>query len=220
MYSAAIDPAPDKVGFALLHDEKVIVSVNCAMKGRAASALSSFVLDELAKAGVAVQDIDRWSVGAGPGSFTGLRQAAALVSGWCFGRDSVLRRCVPGAVALAAAAHPADGDVVTCIYDGRNKEVLYYNVKYSAGDYIPTEEYGVLNAVQAEEFFSAFQGRAICFSSELEAVKKVVSGDVKLLTAETAAPEVLAQIKSVAFDNDLTRLVYIRPAVYLPEVKG
>ena len=220
MYSAAIDPAPDKAGFALLQDDKVIVSVHCAMKGRAASALSSFVLDELAKAGVAVQDIERWSVGAGPGSFTGLRQAAALVSGWCFGRENVLRRCVPGAVALAAAAHPADGDIVTCIYDGRNREILYYNVKYSAGDYIPTDEYGVLNAEQAAEFFPAFQGKVICFASELEAVKKIVPANVGLLTAETAAPEVLAQIKSVAFDNDLTSLVYIRPAVYLTENKG
>ena len=50
MYSAAIDPAPDKVGFALLRDGEVVTSVNCAMKGRAASALSKFVLDELAKA--------------------------------------------------------------------------------------------------------------------------------------------------------------------------
>ena len=220
MYSAAIDPAPDKVGFSLLCDDKVIVSVNCAMKGRAASALSSFILDELAKAGVAVQNIERWSVGAGPGSFTGLRQAAALVAGWCFGRENVLRRCVPGAVALAAAAEPADGEVVSCIYDGRNKEVLYYNVKCSAGDYIPTDEYGVLNAEQAEEFFAGFNGKAICFSSELDAVKKIIPESVDLLTADTAAPEVLAQVKSVAFDNDLTRLVYIRPAVYLPEMKG
>ena len=220
MYSAAIDPAPDKVGFALLRDGEVIVSVNRAMKGRAASGLSSFVMEELAEAGVAVQDIERWSVGSGPGSFTGLRQAAALVAGWCFGRENVLRRCVPGAVALAAAAEPLDGDVVSCIYDGRNKEILYYNVKYSGGDFIPTDEYGVLNAQQAEDFFSALQGKAICFASELETVKKIVPESVKLISVEKSSPEVLAQIKSVDFDNDLTRLVYIRPAVYLPENKG
>lgn len=220
MYSAAIDPAPDKVGFALLRDDEVITSVNCAMKGRAASALSKFVLDELAKAGVAVQDIERWSVGSGPGSFTGLRQAAALVAGWCFGRENVLRRCVPGAVALAAAAAPEEGEVVSCIYDGRNKEVLYYNVKFSGGDYIPTDEYGVLNSIQASEFFDSFSGKAICFASELDAVKKIIPESVELLSAVTAAPEVIAQVKSVDFDNDLTRLVYIRPAVYLTENKG
>ena len=220
MYSAAIDPAPDKVGFALLRDGEVVTSVNCAMKGRAASALSKFVLDELAKAGVAVQDIERWSVGAGPGSFTGLRQAAALVSGWCFGKEKVLRRCVPGAVALAAAAEPADGEVISCIYDGRNKEILYYNVKFSGGDYIPMDEYGVLNSLQASEFFATFKGKAICFASELETVRKIVPEKLELLTAENSAPEILAQIKSVDFDNDLTRLVYIRPAVYLTENKG
>ena len=218
MYSAAIDPAPDKVGFSLLCDDKVIVSVNCAMKGRAASALSSFILDELAKAGVAVQDIERWSVGAGPGSFTGLRQAAALVAGWCFGRENVLRRCVPGAVALAHAANPNDGDEICCVYDGRNKEILYYNIVFKDGDYYDTGKSGVLNSEQAVQYFSENKfARTICFSGEYDAIAKIVPDGLEISKTDTADTSVLARVKSIAYNNDLTDLVYIRPAVYIAE---
>lgn len=217
MFSAAIDTAPGMAGFSLLKDGECITDIVWSMKGRDASKLSGFILDELAKHGVSLHDIDFWSVGSGPGSFTGLRQAAAMVAGWCFGRENVKSRCVPGAIALAAAARPEDGSEICCVYDGRNKEILYYNILFKDGDYHDTGKSGVLNSEQAEQFFREHEfAGTVCFSGEYEAIAKIIP-DVDIQKIDAADASTLAKVRSIAFDNDLTRLVYIRPAVYITE---
>ena len=218
MFSAALDTAPGMAGFALLKDSEVIVNAVWSMKGREASKLSGLILDELEKHNVSLNDISCWSVGSGPGSFTGLRQAAALVSGWCFGREDVKKRCVPGAVALAHAANPNDGDEICCVYDGRNKEILYYNIVFKDGDYYDTGKSGVLNSEQAVQYFSENKfARTICFSGEYDAIAKIVPDGLEISKTDTADTSVLARVKSIAYNNDLTDLVYIRPAVYIAE---
>ena len=217
MYSAALDTTPGMAGFALMNGEKLVLNVNFPVKGRDASKLSSLIIDELKKCSVSLEDISFWSVGSGPGSFTALRQAAALVSGWCFGRNSVKTRCIPGAAALAAEASPADGEEVCCIYDGRNKEILYYNILFKDGDYHDTGKSGVLNQAQASVFFDGYTAKTVCFVGEYEAVSKIIPENINVVQAEKSDASVLCRIKTVPFDNDLTRLVYIRPAVYITE---
>ena len=217
MYSAALDTTPGMAGFALMQNDVLVSSINFPLKGREASKLSSFILEELAEHGVSLEDISMWSVGSGPGSFTGLRQAAALVSGWCFGRKDVKSRCIPGAAALAAEAHPDEGEEVCCIYDGRNKEILYYNILFKDGDFHDTGKSGVLNKVQAEEFFSGCTAKKICFAGEYDAVAKVIPENMDIIQAEKSDASMLCRIKTVAYDNDLTDLVYIRPAVYISD---
>ena len=214
MYEAAIDPAPDRVSIALKKDGSILIHKHCAMRGRDSSSLADFVEKTFAEFGVKIGEVSKWSVGSGPGSFTGLRQAAALVAGWCFGRDSVEKRCVPGAVAMAAAAFtaPEEGLKVTTLYDGRNSEILYYELEYRDGSWASTGNTGVLNMDQAKD--CPFLKQALsCYDWELERIRKIVP-DLGIATAVEGDAAALIDVKTPEYDGDLTRLVYIRPAVY------
>ena len=93
----------------------------CALAVRATH--SETVLDEvarlLARAGIEAPDIQRIVVGAGPGSFTGVRIAAALGKGWCHARDVPLYAYS----SLRAVAASAGGERVCALFDARRGEV-------------------------------------------------------------------------------------------------
>lgn len=215
MYSAVIDPAPDHAAFALLDDDKIIAIERRPMRGRDAAALPVFILETLKTHNVDFSAVKRWTVGSGPGSFTGLRLVAALVSAWSLGKDDVKTRSVPGAVALGAMLKLAPGEKAGVLYDGRNREILYFGVEGLPGnDLKPTGETAVLNAEQAAEFFASRRERLAMFSSEGKAIKLILPEDVNVESFEYADTARLALTEAQDFDNDLTRLVYIRPAVY------
>lgn len=215
MYSAVIDPAPDHAAFALLKDDQIIAVERRPMRGRDAAALPVFILETLKNHNVDFSAVKRWTVGSGPGSFTGLRLVAALVSAWSLGKDDVKTRSVPGAVALGAMLQLAPGEKAGVLYDGRNHEILYFGVEGLPGnDLKPTGETAVLDTEQAAEFFASRRERLAMFTSESKAIRQILPEDVKVESFEYADTARLALTEAQDFDNDLTRLVYIRPAVY------
>lgn len=215
MYSAVIDPAPDHAAFALLKDDQIIAVERRPMRGRDAAALPVFILETLKNHDVDFSAVKRWTVGSGPGSFTGLRLVAALVSAWSLGKDDVKTRSVPGAVALGAMLQLAPGEKAGVLYDGRNREILYFGVEGLPGnDLKPTGETAVLDTEQAAEFFASRRERLAMFTSESKAIRQILPEDVKVESFEYADTARLALTEAQDFDNDLTRLVYIRPAVY------
>ena len=217
MYRAVIDPAPDHVAFALLKDSELLLLERRPMRGRDAAALPVFILDALKSRGVSLPEVKEWTVGSGPGSFTGLRLVSALVSAWCLGKEDVRSRNVPGAVALAGMLKLAPGEKAGAVYDGRNHEILYFGVTgLENGDAAPTGETAVLNREQAQEFFASRTGeRLAVFSGEADAVQAILPPGVDPERFEYSDTVLLARTGVQAFDNDLTKLVYIRPAVYV-----
>lgn len=216
MYSGVIDPAPDHVVFAVFEDGRPLAVERRPMRGRDAATLVPFVEETLKKCGLALDDVKRWTAGSGPGSFTGLRLIAALVQGWCMGKSDTLCRNVPGALALAGMLKPAPGTEAGALYDGRNKELLFFGIKCDEnGQLMPSGKTAVLNRETAEAFFAADPMPLALFSSEEENIRKILPAGIEVKSFASSDPALLDQADYREYDNDLTSPVYIRPAVYL-----
>ena len=182
------------------------------MQPRDASQMPDFVASELQKCGLTLSDVPRWSFGSGPGSFTFLRVAAALGAGWAAANEKIRFRCLPGALALAKAMHPAAGERVGVIYDGRNRELLCFMVENADGKLRPTGEELILNAPDAQTYFAANTVRLAAFAKDAPALETLLA-DVDLKFAVLEADMSAFDDSDAAFDNDADKMVYIRPAV-------
>lgn len=212
-FDAVLDSAAGVAYLAVFDGEKKRFASSAQMRGREAAKLPVWVEGELEKHALKLADIGRWTVGAGPGSFTGLRLAAALVAGWCYGKAGSCR-AVPGVLGMAAAAGIAPGGKIGCLYDGRNHEIICCMVSSDVSGHLSLDgEPQILNAEAAAKFLNSEpELRLAAFAAELDAVRKIVP-EAKIIPVET--PELAALENSgVPFDDDVTRLVYIRPAVY------
>ena len=210
MLHGVMDPQPGSFGFALFDGDRELVKTSCPMHGRDAAVLPEFVEAQLAQINLKLSDVKRWTVGSGPGSFTFLRVVAALAAGWKFADPEMDFRCVPGALALAGATGETACGV---LYDGRNKEILYFGAVKRNGAWESSGETAVLNAPLAEEFFASRpQEKLVCFECEKSAIEAIIPASI---TVEAVTPELsaLANNSAIPFDNDLDNLVYIRPAV-------
>ena len=209
----ALDLAGSLAAFAVADDAgNMLIDAARPMRGREAAALAPWITGLLAEKGLSVRDVTHWSVGSGPGSFTGMRLASALVKGWVFGRRDVRTRCVPTAlIAAAACAAPT-----ACILlDGRNREMLVFGVKRTGNGYLPDGFTAVWDAAQAADALPRTDyGERAVFAGEEAAVRKLLPDAAAELTVcenYSAVPLLRAEMP---FDDDLDKLVYIRPAVF------
>ncbi len=223
-YTAALDLSGRSAGFALLCNGETVSAATMPMRGRDAARFAPWILELLEKSGITLADVSAWTVGSGPGSFTGMRIAAALVAGWTFRKSEVTTRCVPTAVALAATLSGVnEGDTVGALFDGRNRELIYFQLVFRNGEWVPTDQTAVLNREQAAEFFPAHPDTRLAVQAvEADAVRQLLAPPLaaKVEAKEALYIEALAHAAYRPFDNDLTDLVYIRPAVFTNPIAG
>ncbi|MCF6176062.1 MAG: tRNA (adenosine(37)-N6)-threonylcarbamoyltransferase complex dimerization subunit type 1 TsaB [Victivallaceae bacterium] len=216
-YSAALDLSGDEAGLAVAEQisGKIIIEQFRPMTGRSSAVLASWIIDLLGKVNLKLADITEWTVGSGPGSFTGMRLAAALVEGFIMGH-AVKSRCVPSAIALAAYSSP--GEITAVIFDGRNRELLLFAVEHDATGQL--QKYGteiVFNAENAAEVFQQGQYKNItALQKDATALGKIIPQNIlDKVNYQGHIPVVeLLSSQSSNWNNDLTDLCYIRPAVF------
>ena len=197
---------------------KVLRNGILPMKRRESAHLAEFAAGEVASCGGTLNDVKFWSVGIGPGSFTGMRLAAALIAGLTHGDSSVKTRGVPTAIAISMAAGKKmqENSKSAVLFDGRNHEVLVYCTVRKNNVDEGCSEGTVLNKEQAAEFFAENKFDLICGQThEAEAIKAILpeSAINELQTVDDFDLENLLK-SSKEFDNNLRDLIYIRPAVF------
>ncbi len=210
--SAAVDLS-GRAGYAAAsRDGELLFESVRPVFGREGALLPEFISGELEKHGIKIADVKRWTVGSGPGSFSGLRLAASLVEGITFGTEAE-KRCVPSALSYVMQSQTT-ADEAGVLFDGRNSEILFFGVKRAGnGEFIPDGRELVLNREAAEKFFADFAGDIIIPRQDAAAVEKVFAPETAQICDFHAAD--LLNVKYQEFDGVLSHLVYIRPAVYV-----
>lgn len=137
------------------------------------------LIDEvLGEAGVSLAELEGIAVGAGPGSFTGLRIGMATAKGLCFASGKPMWAVSSLAALALAAAHEHPGALLIPVLDARRKEVF-------VGAYVRGE--AGLEAAAPEAVMAPAGVADFVRSIETEAGAPLLFGDGALLYRERVA---------------------------------
>jgi tRNA threonylcarbamoyladenosine biosynthesis protein TsaB len=156
----ALDSATRTASVALAIDGRLAGEAVVAAAASASSALLPAVDDVVRGAGQEPAAVTAVVVGAGPGSFTGLRIAAATAKG------IVAALGVPlfaySSLLAEAAAHRAAGGIVCALFDARNREVYAGCWRFGGAP----EEVLAPAPGRIEDVLSRFRGTEVLFAGE------------------------------------------------------
>lgn len=220
----ALETSTDQCSVALLADGEVRERVQSAAHAHAELILP-MVESLLAEAGLSLRQLDALAFGRGPGAFTGVRVATAVVQGLAFGAE---RPVVPVSdlMAVAAGAHRQHGArrVLACL-DARLQEVYWCAYEVTAPDQLRecvAEQLGGADQVQppAGRWFGAGSGFAV-YRRQLQAGLggNLDGEDAALLPAARDVASLAARLfaEGHAVSADAALPVYLRDQVATPK---
>ena len=130
MLILAFESSAKAAGVALLKDGDLLAQSMQISGLTHSQTLLPMAEDLLKNTGIAFEDIDRFAVAHGPGSFTGIRIGIATVKGMAWASD---KDCV-GVSTLEAMAYNgiSAGGIICCCMDARRSQI--YNAKFRFED--------------------------------------------------------------------------------------
>ncbi|UDQ97494.1 hypothetical protein AAEX28_10765 [Lentisphaerota bacterium WC36G] len=237
MYYAALDLSGNEAFFAITDKNyTVLINEHKPFTGRTSSQLTPWLIELLERENISLKNIEKWTIGSGPGSFTGLRLVASLVSGLCFGRKNVAR-CVPSAIAITGALPSKkitslkNNDKVAVYFNGFNNELLLFSLQFKHGNLHPIDNGELVlnnesfNSINDGILISPYDNNktlnfdfslSICLSKDYEQIKAIMPAEQLSNIIKIDSLNIISLIKNstIEFDNNLSKLEYIRPAAY------
>lgn len=123
MIKASLDTSSSRASFALEQDGKVIIEEfkDCP---RGVSSLLPWIVELIEAKSISINDVKQWTVGTGPGSFTGLRVGIAFIKGICYSSNAEYRGYNSGFALLHSMDNLDSYNKVAVLHDGRKEEFL------------------------------------------------------------------------------------------------
>jgi tRNA threonylcarbamoyladenosine biosynthesis protein TsaB len=119
----AVDTSTRAASVAVTRGEQVLAELRDD-SGDHSDRIIAVIDETLAAASLRLADLDAIAVGAGPGSFTGLRIGMATVKGLAFAADKPLWAVSSLAAVASRVQPPAEIDRIAVVADARRKEVF------------------------------------------------------------------------------------------------
>ena len=136
----ALDTATSAISVAVHDGERVLASRSVVDARRHTELLAPLVVETLARAATAVDELTHVAVGTGPGPFTGLRVGLVTAQTLAHARGITVHGvCSLDALAAAAAAGGHEGELLVAS-DARRKEVYWARYRCAAGGITPLDE--------------------------------------------------------------------------------
>lgn len=215
-YKAGLDFSSGEVAFSVIApNEDCLFDSYLTLKARDASPIPAWMEGLLKTHNLTWTDVGEWSVGNGPGSFTGLRLSAALVMGICFGKETKKRSVSTGSA--IAYAVPGTPESVLTLYDGRRNEILAYGMKRVNTYYVPDGFTTILSNQEREQELRARYQAFAALTKDFQAVQKVMSKECSEAVAviDHVSAAALIRTEPGCFEHSVKELVYLRPAVFV-----
>jgi tRNA threonylcarbamoyl adenosine modification protein YeaZ len=216
MIHAALDTSL-AASFAVVDDGKALASRTLDVRGRNSDEqLVPWLLETLAELSLELSDVRRWTVGTGPGSFSGIRVGISWVLGVCAATGAAVRG-VPSSLALASTVTELEvGQNVAVLHDARRKQVILSGYQRQEGGLVAVDTPAVLEPTKiALDDYAAF----VTAQDVVRDLMGEVLGD-RLRTVPAVNAELLLQVP-VAWPTEHAAMVaslepvYVRPAVFV-----
>lgn len=189
----------------------IMFSTSFQMRGRDSSTLLPKLQEWLGSVNLSLDDVKRWTVGTGPGNYTGLRIVSALVSGIAFGREDMRCRGIPSAYAIASEMGLSQNEIVAVVYPLDDERVYSLGVTANDGYFSSVEAFS--GSFQVSEFIERIPGiRIAALRKDASALPKDILDRATLSDGFPVSRMVF--MNSCRWDRNSVRdLIYIRPAV-------
>lgn len=215
-YRAGLEDSGTGMAFAVVDaDGCTVLDEYVPLSGRTTANLPQRMAEILDAHKISFSDISEWSVGGGPGSFTGLRIASSFVLGLIYGKSDIKARCVSTSAAIAASAC-CDAEKVLVLFDGRKKELLAFGLRKTENGYCEDGFQTVIRGADDLSQVSEYD-QIVAASNDFAAAQNLLGEEIAgtfRMVEKISALHLIAW-DPLNFERPLTDLLYLRPAVFV-----